>query len=81
MTTARLDIIDRSVENAHVWINGTAEELGTGDSPQAYRVLRTFLHAVRDHFSVDEAAQRSLCAACSSRAGIQAGHRACTLPG
>jgi uncharacterized protein (DUF2267 family) len=59
MTTARVDIIDRSVEKAHVWINDTAEQLGTKDSHQAYRVLRAFLHAVRDHLSVDEAAQLS----------------------
>jgi uncharacterized protein (DUF2267 family) len=59
MTTTRVDIIDRSVEKAHVWINDTAEELGTQDSHEAYRVLRAFLHAVRDHLSVDEAAQLS----------------------
>ncbi|MGP0034624.1 MAG: DUF2267 domain-containing protein [Solirubrobacteraceae bacterium] len=59
MTTARVDIIDRSVEKAHVWINDTAEALGTEDSHHAYRVLRAFLHAVRDHLSVDEAAQLS----------------------
>jgi hypothetical protein len=47
MTTARVDRIDRSVEKAHVWINDTAEELGTEDSHQAYRVLHAFLHAVR----------------------------------
>ena len=59
MTTARVDIIDRSVEKAHIWINDTADELGTGDSHEAYRVLRAVLHAVRDHLSVDEAAQLS----------------------
>jgi uncharacterized protein (DUF2267 family) len=57
MTTARLDIIDRSVEKAHIWINDLAEELGTEDNHEAYRVLRAFLHALRDHLSVDEAAQ------------------------
>jgi uncharacterized protein (DUF2267 family) len=57
MTTARVDIIDRSVEKAHIWINDVAQELGTEDSHQAYRVLRSFLHALRDHLSVDEAAQ------------------------
>ncbi|MHB1571288.1 MAG: DUF2267 domain-containing protein [Solirubrobacteraceae bacterium] len=56
MTTTRLDIIDRSVEKAHVWINDVAEELGTEDRHYAYRVLRGFLHALRDHMSVDEAA-------------------------
>ncbi len=59
MTAAHVDIIDRSVEKAHVWIKDTAEEVGTADSHQAYRVLRAFLHAVRDHLSVDETAQLS----------------------
>ena len=59
MTTTRVDIIDRSVEKAHVWLNDLAVELGTEDRHQAYRVLRAFLHALRDHLSVDETAQLS----------------------
>jgi uncharacterized protein (DUF2267 family) len=57
MSTARLEILDRSVEKAHIWINDLAEELGTADVHEAYRVLRAFLQALRDHLSVDEAAQ------------------------
>ena len=57
MATARVDIIDRSVEKAHVWINDLAEELGTEDYHHAYRVLRAFLHGLRDHLPVDEGAQ------------------------
>ncbi len=56
MTTTRVDIIDRSVEKAPIWINDLAEELGTDDGHHAYRVLRAFLHALRDHLPVDEAA-------------------------
>jgi uncharacterized protein (DUF2267 family) len=56
MTTTRVDVIDRSVEKAHVWLNDLAEELGTADRHHAYRVLRAFLHALRDRLSVDEAA-------------------------
>ena len=56
MTVTRIDIIDRSVEKAHIWINDLAEELGTEDGQHAYRVLRAFLQALRDHLSVDEAA-------------------------
>lgn len=52
-----LEIIDRSVEKAHIWLNELAEELETGDRQLAYRVLRAFLHAVRDRLPVDEAAQ------------------------
>ena len=57
MTPTRLDILDRSVEKTHVWLNDLAEELGTDDRQHAYRVLRAFLHALRDRLSVDEAAQ------------------------
>ena len=55
MTTTRVDIVDRSAEKAYVWINEMAEELGTDDGHRAYRVLRAFLHALRDHLSVDGA--------------------------
>ena len=56
MTTTRLDVIDRSVEKTHVWLNELSEELATDDVHHAYRVLRAFLHALRDHLSVNEAA-------------------------
>jgi uncharacterized protein (DUF2267 family) len=52
-----VDIIDRSDEKAHIWLNELAEELGSSDHQYAYRVLRAFLHALRDRLSVDEAAQ------------------------
>ena len=57
MTTTRLDIIDRSVEKAHIWINDVAAELSTQDPHHAYRVVRAFLHALRDQLTVDEAAK------------------------
>ncbi len=57
MATTRVDIIDRSVEQANVWINDVADEFGTADCHQAYRVLRAFLHVLRDHLSVDVAAK------------------------
>jgi len=56
MTVRHVDIIDRSVEKAHVWLNDLASELGTQDRQHAYRVLRAFLHALRDHLTVDKAA-------------------------
>lgn len=52
-----VEIIDRNVEHTHVWLNELAEELETEDRQAAYRVLRAFLHAVRDRLTVDEAAQ------------------------
>jgi uncharacterized protein (DUF2267 family) len=59
MSTDDVDIIDRGVEKAHVWLNDVAAELQSEDRQYAYRVLRAFLHALRDHLSVDEAAQLS----------------------
>ena len=56
MTRTRVDIIDRSVEKANIWLNDMAEELATDDGHHAYRVLRAFLHALRDHLPVNEAA-------------------------
>jgi uncharacterized protein (DUF2267 family) len=57
MTTGQLDVIDRSVEQAHVWVNDVAEGFGTDDRQLAYRILRAFLHAVRDRITVEESAQ------------------------
>jgi uncharacterized protein (DUF2267 family) len=59
MTTHHVDVIDRSVEQAHVWINDVADEFGTEDHQLAYRILRAFLHAVRDRITVEESAQLS----------------------
>lgn len=54
---AEPSIIERSVEKAHVWLNDLAEQLGTDDHRLAYRVLRAYLHALRDRLTVDETAQ------------------------
>ena len=57
MSTTHVDIIDRSSEKAHIWLNELAVELGTEDRQLAYRILRGFLHVLRDRLGVDEAAQ------------------------
>lgn len=57
MTSRHVDIIERSAEQANIWINDVAEEFGTKDRQEAYRILRAFLHAVRDRITVEEAAQ------------------------
>jgi uncharacterized protein (DUF2267 family) len=54
---AEPSIIERSVEKAHLWINDVAEQLGTDDHREAYRVMRAYLHALRDRLPVNEAAQ------------------------
>ena len=54
---SEVELIDRSVEKTNVWLKELAEDLGTDDRKFAYRVLRAYLHAVRDRLMVDEAAQ------------------------
>ena len=54
---SEVELIDRSVEKTNVWLKELAENLGTDDRKFAYRVLRAYLHAVRDRLMVDEAAQ------------------------
>ena len=56
-TTAHLEILDRSIEKANIWINDVATELETEDRHEAYRVLRAFLHVLRDRLPVAETAQ------------------------
>jgi uncharacterized protein (DUF2267 family) len=57
MSATRLDVLDRSIEKTHIWISDLADELGTADNHEAYRVLRAFLHALRDHLQVEDAAR------------------------
>lgn len=52
------DLVDRTVEKTHIWLNELAVELGAkDDQAAAYRVLRAFLHALRDRLTIDEGAQ------------------------
>lgn len=57
MPTQRVDILEHSSEKANAWVNEVTEELGIEDRREAFRVLRSFLHALRDRLTVDEAAQ------------------------
>lgn len=50
-------IIERTVEKTHLWLDEVAAELETDDRREAYRVLRAYLHALRDRLTVDEAAE------------------------
>src|SRR5688500_4812263 len=57
MTTAtHLDVLDRGVEKANVWIDEVAAEL-EGDRREGYRALRAYLHTLRDRLPVQQNAQ------------------------
>ncbi len=57
MTMLGLRIIDEAVQSMNQWVNELDDRIGWDDKARAYRLLRSVLHAVRDHLSPDEAAQ------------------------
>ncbi len=56
MHTASLGILDRSNHKTEAWLNDLGEELGVEDPRYAYRVLRAYLHLIRDRITIEEAA-------------------------
>jgi uncharacterized protein (DUF2267 family) len=56
MPTAQLDVFDRTVEKANIWINEVAAGLES-DRRDAYRVLRAYLHTLRDRLPDEQNAQ------------------------
>lgn len=56
-TTTHIRGLDHSVELTNIWLSELAAELGSDDRHEAYRVLRAFLHTLRDRLTVDEAAE------------------------
>jgi uncharacterized protein (DUF2267 family) len=56
MTTTHIRGLDDSVELTNIWLAGIGRELGSDDRHEAYRVLCSFLHTLRDRLSVEQAA-------------------------
>jgi uncharacterized protein (DUF2267 family) len=56
MPTAQLDVFDRTVEKANIWINEVAAGLES-DRRDAYRVLRAYLRTLRDRLPDEQNAQ------------------------
>jgi uncharacterized protein (DUF2267 family) len=52
----RVEAIDSTVQKTYGWLHELGEELGGATRPEAYHVLRGFLHTLRDRLVVDEAA-------------------------
>lgn len=57
MSALGLKVIDSTVQSANIWINEVDYRTGWGNKQRAYRLLRQVMHVIRDHLSVDEAAQ------------------------
>ncbi|WP_055492360.1 DUF2267 domain-containing protein [Streptomyces sp. TP-A0356] len=47
---------EHTIHTANIWLKSVAESLGTEDRHLAHRLLRTWLHTLRDRLTVDVAA-------------------------
>ncbi len=56
MSFTGVDSLDVSIEKANAWLAGIGTGFGTSDRRLAYRVLRAWLHGLRDGLSVEVAA-------------------------
>ena len=56
MSITGVENLDRSVEKANAWLADIDAGFGTSDRHLAYRVLRAWLHCLRDRLSVQVAA-------------------------
>lgn len=56
MPFTNVDSLDRSIDKANAWLADIDAGFGTSDRRLAYRVLRAWLHCLRDRLSVEVAA-------------------------
>ena len=52
----KVSALDHAMETAYTWINDVAREFDTEDREFAYRVLRAWLHTLRDRLTVEASA-------------------------
>lgn len=57
MAALGLRILDKSVQDANIWLDEVMEQLDWDDKQRAYRLLRSTLHVLRDRIQLDENVQ------------------------
>jgi uncharacterized protein (DUF2267 family) len=57
MTVASAQSIERSVHKTNEWLKDLVAELEVEDRDDAWRILRGYLHVLRDRLTIDEGAQ------------------------
>ena len=57
MSALGLKVIDEAAHQTNIWVNAVNDAIGWDHKQRAYRLLRGVLHVLRDHLSIDEAAQ------------------------
>ncbi|MEA2293973.1 MAG: hypothetical protein QOE86_1612 [Solirubrobacteraceae bacterium] len=57
MTVGSAHSVERTVHKTNEWLKDLEAELGIEDRDDSWRVLRGFLHTLRDRLTIDEGAQ------------------------
>ena len=52
----KVSALDHAMQTAHTWVHDVAREFDTEDQEFAYRVLRAWLHTLRDRLNVEASA-------------------------
>ena len=52
-TATKVSALDHATQSAHTWVCDVAREFDTEDREFAYRVLRAWLHTLRDRLTVE----------------------------
>lgn len=55
-TATKVSALDHATQSAHTWVRDVAREFDTEDLEFAYRVLRAWLHTLRDRLTVEASA-------------------------
>lgn len=55
-TATKVRALDHATQSAHTWVCDVAREFDTEDREFAYRVLRAWLHTLRDRLTVEASA-------------------------
>lgn len=55
-TATKVSALDHAMHSAHTWVRDVAREFDTEDLEFAYRVLRAWLHTLRDRLTVEASA-------------------------
>lgn len=55
-TSTKVSALDHAMHSAHTWVGAVAREFDTEDHEFAYRVLRAWLHTLRDRLTVEASA-------------------------
>jgi uncharacterized protein (DUF2267 family) len=57
MANTKITVFDSTLEKSHAWIGELTESLGIASKREAYRALRSVLHALRDQLDATENAE------------------------